>query len=143
MFYFWREVGRRMNIRQLPDDYHGFESFNVEYEREHYRYTDANHRVGVATRELFVSWVPRFLAPVVRRTIHTVMDERVRETFGFPRPSRFTCWLVSAGLKLRARVLRWLPPRRQPRLRTEMKRRTYPRGYAIEELGPGGAIQGR
>ena len=38
-FYFWREVGRRMAIRDLPDSYDAFEQFNVDYERAHFAYT--------------------------------------------------------------------------------------------------------
>src|SRR5438128_3818420 len=34
-FYFWREVGRRMNVKDLPDDYQEFERFNIDYERTH------------------------------------------------------------------------------------------------------------
>jgi hypothetical protein len=34
-FYFWCEVGRRMNIRNLPQDYVTFEQFNRDYERQH------------------------------------------------------------------------------------------------------------
>ena len=33
-FYFWREIGRRMNIRGIPTDYDVFERFNKDYERE-------------------------------------------------------------------------------------------------------------
>ena len=43
---------------------------------------------------------------------------------------------VIGALRLRARLLRWVPARRHPRLRTEMRHRSYPRGYRIEELGP-------
>jgi hypothetical protein len=136
MFYFWREVGRHMNLKQLPEDYDGFERFNVEYEKQHYRYTDANHRVGTGTREMFVAWFPRPLAPLVRRAMHALMDDPIIEAFGFPRPSPWMRALVTGGLRLRARVLRWLPPRLRPRLRTEMRRRLYPQGYVIEELGP-------
>jgi len=136
MFYFWREVGRRMNIKELPADYDAFERFNIEYERRHYRYTEANHRVGTATREMFVAWFPRPLAPLLRRAMHALMDDAVIEAFGFPQPSRWMRTLVTGGFKLRARVLRWLPPPRRPRLRTEMRRRLYPQGYVIEELGP-------
>jgi hypothetical protein len=136
LFYFWREVGRRMNIQQLPTDYAEFERFNVEYERRHYRYTEANHRIGVATRELFASWFPRPLRPFVRRAIYAILEDPLLEAFGFPRPSRLLRGVVAAALKLRARVLRWLPRRRRPLLRTEMKHRTYPDGYRMEELGP-------
>jgi hypothetical protein len=138
MFYFWREVGRRMNIRQLPGAYEEFERYNVEYEQRHYRYTDANHRVGAATRDLFLSWFPRLLHPVARPAIYALMDDPLIEAFGFPRPSPLLRRLVTAALRARAKVLRWLPARSRPRLRTEMRHRTYPQGYVIERLGPPG-----
>jgi hypothetical protein len=136
MFYFWREVGRRMNIQDLPDDYDAFERYNVEYGRRHYRYAGSNRRVGTATRELFVGWFPRLLSPVVRPAIHAMLDDPLIEAFGFPRPSGVMRWLVAGGLRLRAHVLRWLPTRKRPRLRTGMKRDLYPDGYVIEQLGP-------
>src|SRR5437867_3860856 len=86
-FFFWREVARRMNIKELPTDYDSFERFNREYERQHYRFTESNRRVGAATRELFVSWFPRFAAPVVRSTIYALLDDPLIDAFGFPRSS--------------------------------------------------------
>jgi hypothetical protein len=137
-FCFWREVGHRMNIRDIPADYNVFECFNKDYERQHYRFTEANRRVGAATRELFVSWFPIFLAPVVRSTIYALLDDRLIEAFSFPQPSSLMRWLVPSALRLRARLDRLLPPLREPRLRTEMKHPTYPDGYVIEHLGPPG-----
>jgi ER-bound oxygenase mpaB/B'/Rubber oxygenase, catalytic domain len=137
-FYFWREVGRRMNIRDIPADYNVFERFNKDYEREHYRFTEANQRVGTATRELFVGWFPYFLAPVVRSAIYALLEDRLIEAFGFPQPSPLMRWLVPGALRLRAGCLRLLPPRRKPRLRTETGNPTYPNGYVIEHLGPPG-----
>jgi len=135
-FYFWREVGRRMNIRDIPVGYDVFERFNKDYEREHYRFTEANRRVGAATRELFASWLPRFLAPVVRSAIYALLDDRLIESFGFPQPSRLMRRLVPGALRLRAGCVRLLPPLKEPRLRTEMGHPTYPQGYVIERLGP-------
>jgi hypothetical protein len=137
-FHFWRQVGRRMNIRDIPADYDAFERFTREYERQHYRFTEANRRVGTATRDLFASWAPRPLTPLVRSVVHALLDEPLIEAFGFPRPSRTMRWLVPAALRLRARIIRWLPPRRRPRLRTEMEHPSYPAGYVIERLGPPG-----
>jgi ER-bound oxygenase mpaB/B'/Rubber oxygenase, catalytic domain len=137
-FHFWRQVGRRMNIRDIPAEYQAFERFNREYERVHYRFTEANQRVGRATRELFASWLPRVLAPAVRSVVHALLEEPLLEAFGFPRPSRVMRWLVPAGLRLRGRVVRWMPPRRRPRLRTEMGHPSYPGGHTIERLGPPG-----
>ena len=136
MFHFWREVGQRMGIRDIPADYVEFERYNIEYEQRHYRYTEANRRVGAATVELFANWFPRILRPLVRRAIHALLDDALVGGFGFPRPSPVMRRLVIGALRLRAGLLRWLPARRHPRLRTEMRHRSYPRGYRIEELGP-------
>jgi hypothetical protein len=136
MFYFWRAVGERMNIKDIPERYEELERFNVEYERKHYVFAESNRRVGEATREMFVGWFPRPFAPLTRRAIHALLDAPLIEAFGFPKPSRFLRWLVNGALKLRAKVLRVLPPRSKPRLRTEMKRGVYPQGYVIEQLGP-------
>jgi hypothetical protein len=135
-FHFWREVGRRMNIRDVPAGYDEFELFNREYEQRHFRFTEENRRVGTATRELFVGWAPRPFAPVVRSAIHAMLDDPLREAFGFPRPSRFTRWLVPALLRSRARLLRLLPRRRSPRLRTAIRHATSPPGKVTERLGP-------
>jgi hypothetical protein len=128
-----------MNLRSLPGDYASFEAFNVDYERKHYRYTEANHRVGKATLELFVSWFPLMLRPLARPTLRALLDEPVIAGFGFPTPPPALRGVVQAALKGRGRALRWLPPRKHPRLRTEMVHRTYPKGYRIEELGPSGS----
>jgi hypothetical protein len=136
-FHFWREVGRRMNIRDLPDDYDAFERFNRDFERQHFRPTEASRRVGTATREMFVGWFPLAPAPLVRRAIHALLDDPLREAFGYPGAPAWVRALVPLGLRLRARLLRWLPGRRRPRLRTRMFRELYPCGYAIETVGPG------
>ncbi len=137
MFLFWREVGVRMGIRDIPQDRSAFERYNCDYERSHFRYCNSNRRIGVATRELFASWFPRFLWPLVRRAIHALLDPTLREAFGFPEPSRLMVALTTLALRLRARVLRFLPVRRTPRLRTAMARPSYPHGYRIEDVGPG------
>ena len=76
------------------------------------------------------------LRPAVRTAIYALLDEPLLDAFGFPRPSRALRAGVRGSLKLRARLLRWLPRRRRPLLRTEMRHRTYPAGYRIEDLGP-------
>lgn len=136
LFHFWRAVGQRMNIRAIPEDCAEFERFNIDYETRLFSFTESNRRVGAATRDLFAGWFPRFLGPLVRPAIHAMMEDRLIEAFGFPRPARQTRWLVRTALRVRAGLLRWLPARRRPLLRTEMGHRTYPAGYQIEELGP-------
>src|SRR6185369_8953883 len=75
MFYFWREVGRRMNIKDLPESYEAFEQFNIDYERTNFRYADSNQCVGAVTRDLFMSWFPAMVRPLGRRAIYAMMDD--------------------------------------------------------------------
>jgi hypothetical protein len=135
-FFYWREVGRRMAIKDLPESYEDFERFNVDYERERFASTEASRRVGRATRDMFLAWLPwvpkRFGAPA----LYAVMDDRLLDAFGFPRPPRPLRRAVEAALRARARALRLMPPRRRPRLRTAMRHRSYPQGWRLEELGP-------
>jgi len=57
-FEFWREVGRRMAIKDIPESYEELERFNEEYERREFRRTDEAERVGAATRDMFLDWFP-------------------------------------------------------------------------------------
>ena len=136
LFHFWREVGIRMNIKDIPADYAEFERYNIEYERVNYRFTETNHRVGVAVRDLFKIWFPRWTRPMVEKGIYAFMDDSLIRAFGFPPASPFIRRMVEFGLKTRARALRLWPRRNRPLLRTEMKQRSYPEGYQVEKLGP-------
>lgn len=135
-YHFWREVGTRMGIRDIPPTYDAFEAWSRAYEGKTFRYTESNRRIGTATRELFVSWYPRPLAPVVRRAVHALLDDAMLDAFGFPRPSAGVRGMLDAALKLRGRAVRWLPPRRKPKFFTERPNRSHPRDYEIVSLGP-------
>ncbi len=133
---FWREIGKRMSIVNIPSSSDAFEAWSRAYEREHFRFTATNQRVGTSTRDLFVAWFPRIVAPVVRYSIYAMLDEAMISSFGFPQPLPLTRPTLRAMLKLRGRIVRWLPPRRTPHFFTDDRNRTHPRGYAISELGP-------
>lgn len=136
LFYFWREVGRRMGLQSLPQDFGAFEQFNRVHEQTRFAFHEANRRIGIATRDMFASWFPRPLRPLVRISIYSMLDDMMRQSMGFPRVPRLVTAIVTATLRARARLLRNLPPRRQPRLRTLMSRRSYPHSYRIAEIGP-------
>jgi hypothetical protein len=135
-FHFWREVGRLMNIEDIPETYDELERFNVEFERTRFAYTEPGHRVAVAMVEMFVGKIPGLPSRLGARGIHALLDEPLLDALGLPRPTAAERGAVEGALKLRARAVRLLPPRRRPKLRTDIRRRTYPHGYRIEELGP-------
>lgn len=135
-YYFWRGVGTRMGMRDIPPTYEAFQDWACAYERKTFRYRETNEKIGAATRELFASWYPRSLAPVVRLTIYALLDDAMLDAFGFPRPLPGVRALVGGALRLRARIVRWLPPRRKPYFFTDRANRTHPQGYEIGSLGP-------
>lgn len=135
IFYFWREVGRRMNIREIPTEFEAYERYNVEYERLHFRYSPANPAVGDATLDVFLEKLPAALHPLGRAAVFALMDDPLLDAMGYPRPSARLRRFVAGVLRARGRVAGMLPERRRPVLRTQFKRATYPQGYRIEDLG--------
>ena len=133
---FYSELGHRMNIKEIPKNRDSFEQYNIEYERTHFKYAEANYHIGSATRNLLLSfYLPKFLWPLGKPFINAMMDAPLCEAFGFYKvPDQFQ-YFVKNSLKLRGKLLRYFPERRHPRLGTRVKRQTYPKGYQIEELG--------
>jgi len=136
IFHYYRELGLRMRIRDIPTDISEFELYNREYEAKRFRYSESNQRIATVTRDLLLSfYLPLFLVPLGRPIAHALMDDVLLNAMGFPSPSAFLKRLVNTTLAVRARLLKKLPERRRPHLLTKVKRPTYPQGYRIDELG--------
>ncbi len=137
-YYFWREVGQRMGIQEIPPSFEAFRAWSEAYEQRHFTYADSNRVIGDSTLRIILAWYPPLLRPAVRQATYALMPDHMRRAFGYPRAHPLFRWLTSTLLKLRGVALRFLPPRRTPYRYTEQPSRTYPRGYAIETLGPSG-----
>ncbi len=135
-FEYWREVGRRMAIREVPESYDELERFNLEYEARNFRPSKEARRVGGATRDMFLAWFPGLPKRFGAHAIYALMDDTLLAAFGFPKPPRAVRTSVEAALRTRARLVAALPERRRPRLRVERRTRTYGRDWRLEELGP-------
>jgi hypothetical protein len=135
-YHFWRNVGERMGLTEIPPTYEAFEAWAVAYERATFRYTESNRKIGAATRDLFASWYPAVFAPFVRRGIYALLDDSMLDAFGFPKPSPILRRLVRGAVALRGRLVRWFPPRQTPDFFTDRRNRTHPSGYAIGAIGP-------
>jgi hypothetical protein len=135
-YRFWAEVARRMGIRDVPPSYEAYEAFNRAYEAQHFRYTSESRAVAEATVKVFLARFPRWLHPLARQAIYALMDDPLREAFGYPPAWLPMRWAVLGGAKIYARLGRFLPGRRTVYLFTSQKNRTYPAGYELEALGP-------
>lgn len=136
MFHFWREVGCRMGMRDLPESLEAFERFNLDYERQHYRYTPSNAAVGRATMAMFASWMPQPLRALTPMAMRALLDDTLLEAMRFEPAPRWLQAIVHPAVRLRSKLARWFYPRRQPLLRTKMTPRSYPHGYEVAKVGP-------
>ena len=136
IFNYYRDLGMRMGISDIPEDMAEFETFNRDYETRQFRYADSNAAIGNKTLDLLLSfYLPRALFGLGRPGAYAMMDKPLLDAMGFPQAPPWLRWFFPATLRLRARVLKWLPKRRTPHLHTRVRRPTYPQGYRVEELG--------
>jgi hypothetical protein len=133
---YYRRLGRLMGIKDIPTDFTGFEELLDSYEDAHFVYDEKSRAVADATLKLLVSFYPRILRRSVEVFSRALMDDPLREAFQFKKPSRPAIWLARGGLKVRARVERWMPARRKPVHANDLKRvKSYPGGFMVEKLG--------
>ena len=109
----------------------------LEHGYDSERSSAAIRRIPIAARDLFLGWVlPKPLYGLGEPVIYAMLDDPLLEAFGFPKPPLRLRQLVHGLLRARAKMLRLLPERNRPNLRTGPRKPTYPRGYRIEHLGP-------
>lgn len=136
IFLYYREVGIRMHIQDIPTSLVEFHDFHVAFEEKYFRNTPANREIADYTIQLLLSfYMPTWLHGLGRPVVRAMMDDRLLGAMGMePAPT----WLVktiTGILNGRAWILRQLPEPNCPHLITQRYRPTYPEGYRIEELG--------
>jgi len=141
---YYLELGRHMAVKDLPEDYAGFERLLDDYERAHFAYDPRARKVADATLDLMTtfpptSWLPAFVA---KRFAYSLMDDTLLAAFRYRKPPRIERAVYLTGMKVRQILLRRLPARSKPRWTRDFGYfRCYPAGYEIDRLGtfPGGA----
>ncbi|MEU3066341.1 oxygenase MpaB family protein [Streptomyces sp. NPDC006906] len=133
---YYRTLGARMGIKDIPESYEDFERTLDAYEDRHFGWDEGARRVSDATLALMGSWYPAPLAPVVRGASLALLDDALLKAFRYRRPGPVARGLTRGALRLRARAVRLLPPRRKPHYaRRNPEIKGYPDGYAIAGLG--------
>jgi hypothetical protein len=133
---YYQRLGALMGINDIPDDYGGFEELLDSHEAEHFVFDKKSRAVADATLELLVSFYPRILARPVEIFGRSLMDDHLLEAFGYRKPPRLVVALARGGLRMRARFVRLMPPRRKPAYARDLSRiKSYPGGYLVERLG--------
>src|SRR5204862_6556723 len=106
LFYFFKEVGERMNIKNIPCSLTEFEKFIYEYENKNFIYEDTNQAVGNATINIVKGWMPFFAKPFVLPVMKCLLDEKMLKALGYSLPAGFLKASVKAAMRLRVLSLR-------------------------------------
>ncbi|MBQ1076773.1 DUF2236 domain-containing protein [Micromonospora sp. C31] len=136
-YLFYRELGRRMRITDIPGSYEEFESSFDAYDATHLQPNDDAAAIERATRMLMLTRIPKPLAPLGNALVSAMYDAPLRRAMQVEAPA----WPVRAGLhvalKTRSRLQRWFgAPRTTPLFADGIKTKSYPDGYEISQLGP-------
>ena len=133
---YYRELGRRMAIDDVPETFEDFATLMDDYETEHFAFHPGSRRVADATLALMVGFYPRPAARAVEVFSRALMDPPLLTAFGYAEPGPVARRVSEGALRLRARVVARLPPRRTPRYVQDMGRiKSYPGGFRLEDLG--------
>lgn len=133
---YYQRLGKLMGIQDIPADFEEFSELMDAYERETFVFDPKARAVADSTLDLFVGFYPRSLRPAMRRFSIALLDDHLRATFRYPKPSRLVSTLAHGSLVARGRVIRFFPPRRNPTfIRDTHRIRSYPGGFMIDKLG--------
>ncbi|MFH8746692.1 oxygenase MpaB family protein [Streptomyces rimosus] len=132
---YYRTLGRHMGITGIPQTYQEFERCLDDYEHAHFGWDEGGRRVSDATLGLMAGWYGP-LAPMVRGASMALLDDSLLDAFRYERPRPAVRAAVRGALRLRAKSVRLLPPRRRPHYaRQNPEIRGYPNGYTVADLG--------
>jgi ER-bound oxygenase mpaB/B'/Rubber oxygenase, catalytic domain len=136
-FHFFREVGKLMGMKELPETLSALRAWVSRYEQRELIFAPANRRVADATVAIFEGWYPLGLKWTVKPVVRALIRDDLREAFGYaPAPDALKLILPHI-LTLRASIKKYLHIERTPRSILNTRNRTYPGNqYTIEGIKP-------
>lgn len=133
---YYQRLGKLMGIKDIPASFEEFSDLMDAYEAEHFAYDDGARAVADSTLNLLASFHPVFPSSIVRAFSLSLMEPHLLEAFGYRRPAAPVVFLSRGALKLRARLVRLLPPRREPKRARDIREvKSYKDGFLVENLG--------
>lgn len=86
-FVFWRNLGRCLGIDDIPDNATDLHEWMLDYERQHYHYTEAGGRVATALREEWTNHhLPTRLHPLGATVVDALLDPTLARTLRIAPP---------------------------------------------------------
>jgi hypothetical protein len=115
LFYFFKAVGERMNIKNIPGSLNDLEKFIEEYEKNNVVLVETNHAVGNATVNIVKGWMPFFARPFVLPVMKCLLDKNMLKALGYPAPASLLEVLVNGAIEqehsfFKKSLLKSIPP---------------------------------
>ena len=126
--HYWRALGRRMNIRDIPATLEEMERWSDEFERDNLRFSESSRHVADDTLGLFLSWYPAPLRRVLRPVVLSLLEDDLLDAFGYRHPPAWLRRGLDLALRARARIVARLPRRTRPHLITQSRQHNGSRG---------------
>lgn len=135
---FYRELGRRMNLRTLPTTYEEAVATFDAYEAQHLAGSAEGQRLMDATLVLFQNRLPRRARPHTANIVSSLInDPSLTAALGLPSPNRVLARLILAGYGVRNFQHRWSPAPSESWFKPGAPvRDVYPNGYTLDQIGP-------
>lgn len=139
LFRFWRHVGGRMGIRDLPDSLEGLMAWNQRVEAEVFHTAPSNGLVADATLAMLLRDWPAPLHGVLAAGLRGLLDPAVTASLGWQPPPPWWRRVLRQALRARSRLSnpgQRLAPRRSPRFFSQRPTPTYGASFTLQQLGP-------
>jgi hypothetical protein len=136
---YWRDIGRRMAIDRLPDDYAEAEWLFDGYEARHIAPSPEGSLIGDRMITALRGRLPRPGRPIARLVfVSQLADPRVITALGLDPASRPVQRIADTAARIHGLVQRQRRPRTEPIFTPGQKAGSiYPHGYELDQLGPG------
>lgn len=136
LYHFFRKVGERMHIANIPDTFEKFKRWAQQYEQEHFHYSESNAQVADATVGVMRAWLPKPLQFAAKPAVRALLDQQMRDAFGYKPANWFWRGSLKGSMALRALFLKLFNTQKEPTFFTDKPNRSYPDGYEIEGIKP-------
>ncbi|CAE6466359.1 unnamed protein product [Rhizoctonia solani] len=107
-FVFWSEIGRRMNIQNIPETLEDLVEWCEEYERANMLPSHTSKTVAELTTSLLLYHVPSFAKTFGKQAVAALCPERLNKAIMVSEPPTWVTTVVNAILNLRKLFIRYL-----------------------------------
>ena len=108
IFVYWKEIGNRMGIKNIPDSLEELEAWTEVYEETNVYFTENNKRCADATMGLFLRNVSMFLRGFAQHAAVSLFEEKSRLALGYEAPPRWIAGLIATFFQARKFAIRHL-----------------------------------